>query len=253
LYTLLGNEWYAYDKFTYIGNKNVFFSNNVSKLELTYSQLNVWLNHILLPELDRREQERVMRVLPPSISFNINDISEAVWILECEETFKQGTAFMLESYGLITCEHVLGTNTHAFQANNHNKKYPVRVVAKHEVIDIAILEIDAPSTVFLKKGSTENLKQLDPIAVFGFPNYNWGDTGNILSGHISGFKMVSAIRRILVNTPLIQGNSGSPIINNKNEVIGIAVTGADRMENAQNTENHGVIPIDALDLIIQKK
>lgn len=40
-------------------------------------------------------------------------------------------------------------------------------------------------------------------------------------------------------------------MNGNNQVIGIAVTGAERMDKAQDTENHGIVPIDALNYIRQ--
>ena len=45
---------------------------------------------------------------------------------------------------------------------------------------------------------------------------------------------------------IIRGNSGGPALNIHNRVIGIAVTGADRRETASETEDHGVIPIEAI-------
>lgn len=54
---------------------------------------------------------------------------------------------------------------------------------------------------------------------------------------------------ILTDAPLIAGNSGGPVLDSHNQLIGVVVTGADRLENAQKTEKHGVIPIDALNYL----
>ena len=66
---------------------------------------------------------------------------------------------------------------------------------------------------------------------------------------ISGFRSYSGLRHILVNSPLIAGNSGGPAFDKNSKVIGIAVTGADKMSTAHETEKHGLIPIEALNYI----
>jgi len=82
-----------------------------------------------------------------------------------------------------------------------------------------------------------------------FSSYRKGDSGILSPGLIIDYRMVSGIRRLLVNTPIITGNSGGPVLNSKSEVIGIAVTGSDRIEDAGETENHGVVPIDTLSFL----
>ena len=50
----------------------------------------------------------------------------------------------------------------------------------------------------------------------------------------------------MVDGKIVSGNSGGTVLNNSMKVVGIAVTGTDRMENADETHHHGVIPITAL-------
>jgi hypothetical protein len=57
--------------------------------------------------------------LPPELDYNA--ISAALWVLECETSCKQGTAFALEDVGLVSCEHVLGPDTRAFKARLHRR------------------------------------------------------------------------------------------------------------------------------------
>jgi S1-C subfamily serine protease len=97
--------------------------------------------------------------------------------------------------------------------------------------------------------TADDLRQMAHLAICGYPNYRLGDTGTIVPGLVVGFRTVSGIRRILTNAPIVAGASGAPVLNASGMVIGVAVTGADRMENAQDTEDHSIIPIDALNLV----
>lgn len=248
LYQNLGAMWYSHDIFTYIGESNL------DSFEKRWNSIKPilwnWADKILVPTLYELERKKLNIILPKPIEIDISKIADSLWILECEDTSKQGTAFTLDEMHIITCEHVLGDNTKAFKADNHTKTYDIEILKRHKVIDLAIIKVkDYDCKTTLTKGTTENLKQMDRLVVAGFPNYRFGDTGSITSGNLAGFRMVSGIRRILVSMPLIAGNSGGPVLNSDLQVIGVAATGADRMENAPNTEHHGVIPIEALDLI----
>ena len=66
-----------------------------------------------------------------------------------------------------------------------------------------------------------------------------------------GFRPTHGVRRLLVNAAIVSGNSGGPVLSTNNKVVGIAVTGADCTENVGSTENHGVIPIDALAYLLK--
>lgn len=185
--------------------------------------------------------------LPPELDYNA--ISSALWVLECETSCKQGTAFALEDVGLVTCEHVLGPDTRAFKSAAPSQKFAVTVVARHQAIDLAIIKIDGEMDASIHRGDDSVLEIGDEITIAGLPNYRQGDSGTMIPGEVAGFRPVSGIRRILVSAPIVAGGSGGPAVNSTGEVIGVAVTGADRMETVGQTENHGVIPIAALDHI----
>jgi S1-C subfamily serine protease len=173
-------------------------------------------------------------------------IFASLWILESPESHKQGTAFFLKDVGLITCAHVVEADTYAFQHGDTLRTYPVTVVAKNDVVDLAILRIGREVRHSLGGDSLSEILQRDRITLVGFPNYQNGDSPHLTEGHVSGFRMKSGIRRLRIDTPIIAGLSGGPVLK-AGKVIGVAVTGADRMEEAHRTEDHGVIPISALD------
>lgn len=246
LYNILGEEWFSFGSFTYVGP----FSKTAACWSDIEEHIRQWLNHLVIPEILNRNQIRVLRAIPNPPEFNLNSIIKSLWILECDETCKQGTAFQLSGVGVITCDHVLGKATKAFRADNPSKKYEVEIIKRNNTIDLAILRIKEIEDDRLEFGSADNLKQMDHVAISGFPNYRLGDSGVIIPGLVIGYRMVSGIRRILTNAPIVAGNSGGPVLDSKNNVIGVAVTGSDRMEEAQKTENHGIIPIDAIKFLV---
>jgi len=173
-----------------------------------------------------------------------------VFILECEESCLQGSAFFLNNVGLVTCAHVLGPQTRVFAEYNHDEKYPVHITYRDNNIDLAVLQSEIPVYKRFVRGASGRIKTGDPVLLLGFPNYTFGQTVQLFGGHICGFKPYHGVRRIQVDAHIVKGNSGGPVLNEEDEVIGIAVTGADSLNSADSCES-GVIPIDAIDHLIR--
>ena len=219
-----------------------------------------WLNNTVLPPILENNKRRVLDAIPAPPQFEIDNIFKNIFVLDDEsdnldDLGKQGTCFYLQDVGFVTCEHVLTPNMQCFNPQKIDKRYDIEVVAKNADIDLAILRIDDLVSDLnlngLIKGTADNISQMDHIAVVGFPNYSLGDTGILSPGLVIGFRPRHGIRRLLINASIVSGNSGGPVIDSENRVIGVAVTGSDCTENADTTENHGVIPIDALQFLIK--
>jgi Trypsin-like peptidase domain len=238
----LPSSYFSFMRFSYVGP---YVEEKMSLLHLEV-HLRGWIENMLAPEVLRRNKARVLRAIPPPPQINIEKISRALWILECEESAIQGTGFMLGGVGLVTCQHVVGSQTRAFRASAFQDKRRVSVSASEPAIDLALLDLEGEHDGELERESADGLKQMDHVIVCGYPNYRFGDTGTMVPGLVVGFRMMSGIRRILTNAPIVGGASGSPVVNASGRVIGVAATGADRMEAAQDTEHHSIIPIDAL-------
>lgn len=180
----------------------------------------------------------------------LEEIYSALWVIECEgagDELRQGTGFMLEDFGIVTCQHVLLEKICVFQYHDLKKKYVATIVAENTNLDVAILKIGIEKPASLKRGDETGLKHRDLLTVAGFPNYNIGDTPSIIDARIRSFRMRSTLKWVLLNAPIISGNSGGPVLNSDNHVMGIAATGGDSIETAHLTEHNGVIPISALD------
>jgi hypothetical protein len=246
LHELLGANWFSFDTFTYVGP----FKRPHASWPDASQHLIDWLNHLVVPTVLDLNRVRVLRAIPQPPQFNADAVRSACWVLECEASSRQGTAFALKDVGLVTCEHVLGPNTVAFRPDSPSTKFNVEVLSKNSTIDLAVLRIPASIEHALKRGTADRTRDMDHLAVCGFPNYRIGDTGVLAPGLVTGFRTVSSIRRILTNAHIVAGMSGGPVLGSDNVVIGVAVTGADSMERVQETENHGVVPIDAISYLI---
>jgi len=185
-------------------------------------------------------------------------ISEAVWILEyCYNDSdgklhcKQSTAFNLKGLGLVTCAHAVDDKAYVFKPSNPSAKYPVKVVRSDMDIDLSVLSIEKRVEYELVRGDPHEVEIGTSIKVLGFPNYTPGKTIQLFNGKVTGKKPYKTIQRINVDAIIAAGNSGGPVFNEKDEVIGVAVSGSEAIEEALKNENT-VIPIDALDRLIAK-
>ncbi len=173
-------------------------------------------------------------------------ITDALWVLECDETSTQGTAFFLKNVGLVTCEHVVHKPTVAFKASDPLARFDVRVRYLNPDVDLAICEIDCKDLPTLNVSIGRPPNQGDQVILAGFPNFKAGNTPHISSGQIVSFGMWSGIRRLNISQTIISGTSGGPVLNSDGAVIGVAVTGTDRPDLPAQTIDFGVIPIEAL-------
>jgi len=181
----------------------------------------------------------------------IEEISAALWILEFEDPldvnkYSQGTGFMLQDVGLVTCQHVLRPGTVAFHIKNPTEKFPISIVAEDKNCDLAVLKINAKDCYNLSIGDMVLPEYHDKVTLAGFPNYNPGHNPYITPAQVVGFRKIFGIDMILINSSIVHGNSGGPLLNSKYQVIGVAASGVERMDMADRPDYNGVIPISNL-------
>jgi RNA-directed DNA polymerase len=176
----------------------------------------------------------------------LKDIAgSALWVIGCEETGLQGSAFYMKDLGLVTCAHVLGPQSRAYNPST-NEAADFKIVALDRLVDLAVLELKgtrAENRAF-EMADVSRLSRLDKVFVLGFPRYEDGATFAVRPGVVSGFKDYHKDRRILVNAEIEAGMSGGPVLDSSLKVIGIAKTGADTAGGLGDGYEHGAIPID---------
>ena len=190
-----------------------------------------------------------------SKTYNPAAIADGVFVILSDAAIRQGSAFALDGVGLITCAHVVTDGSgaayrdlYALRSGSDTRRVPVRVVTAHSVVDLAILEAPELPGRSLARSSAA-VRQLDQVLLAGYPQHNLGDTLSVRPAVVAGFRQWHGVRRVLVNAGIVAGMSGGPVLDAQSGVIGVAVTGADSDGQVDATENHGFVPIDAIDLL----
>ena len=116
---------------------------------------------------------------------------------------------------------------------------------KDDDVDLAILKVPGAEEHVLFTGNAGSLNRGDKITLTGFPNYRIGDSVMMFPGYIAGHRQVSGIRHMIISEKIVKGNSGGPVLDSDNKVVGVAVKGAEDMVSA-------VIPIGALNHLIEQ-
>ncbi len=143
------------------------------------------------------------------------------------------SGFIVSSDGYtITSNHVISDQEANYTAIlDPTKRYPVKVISRDPLNDVAVLKIEGSNFPFLKLGNSSKVDLGEQVVAIGNPLGEFYDT--ISAGIVSGLSRLissqnSAIEKTTRLKGLIQtdaainpGNSGGPLINMKNEVIGI--------------------------------
>ncbi|MFC1579556.1 S1C family serine protease [Thermodesulfobacteriota bacterium] len=135
----------------------------------------------------------------------------------------QGTGFFIDEGGyLITNFHVLRGATEAVVKCYDGQIYPIEmVISEDEEADLIEVWVDIPEgSVNWAQVTDEKPKIAERVIVIGSP---LGFDQTVSDGIVSGFHVPrSELELIQISAPISPGSSGSPVVNMKGEVIGVA-------------------------------
>jgi Sulfatase-modifying factor enzyme 1/Trypsin-like peptidase domain len=139
-----------------------------------------------------------------------------------------GTGFFVSSDGLLlTNYHVIAGSSSIIAKTPTGAVYFLKnIVVTSESPDIAELQFFAKDVPYLNLGSSVNTLEGERILVIGNPE---GLEGTVSEGIISAFRENRSL--IQITAPLSHGSSGSPVIDESGNVIGIATQGYTDGEN----------------------
>jgi serine protease Do len=152
----------------------------------------------------------------------IQQYKKAIVVITADD--RKGTGFNIDGQGLIiTNEHVVGDAKFASISFDEGGIYRAEVIVTDASIDIAILRVNSEDNRTFPTLELNQDQQWDtgiPIYVIGNPLFFnrivnegtvWGQTS------LEGWELPV----MTIQAPIYKGNSGSPIINRKGEVIAV--------------------------------
>ena len=170
---------------------------------------------------------------------------DGIWVIENNK--HQGTGFFLQGVGFVTCDHVvLGQRSRAYHPRRPLHSLPLTYVKGDKNIDLAVCRIDWTGAYEFSTNRAGIPGAGTNVTVAGFPDFNPGASISIETGVVTGFRYHMAFPRITVSCQIITGMSGSPVIDWKHRVVGVAATGAPKRSAATRERMYGVIPIGLL-------
>jgi len=185
---------------------------------------------------------------------------KSIFALGGQEAGVQGTAFVLrhgsERY-LVASFHVVSKLEKPFVQNDSGDVLTnLKVLASDRRNDVVILDANPMSREVTGLRASKSYATSQKVFLMGFPNMSWKESHlNFASGVISdasyhapvlmGFGDIAYIQ---ATTPVNLGHSGSPLLNQKAEVLGVIAWRYDPGTQIQGG-NYAVPICHALDLI----
>ena len=195
----------------------------------------------LLPEL-------VRRIKPSAVAIETFDARGV--------QLSRGSGFFIDVDRVVTNRHVI-ENAYRAEVHSYNGYvYPVKgVVAVDAEGDIAVLRVEAPAgqvrPLSLERTSPQ---EGESVVVIGNP---FGLEGSVTNGIVSAVRDIPTFGRIIqITAPISPGSSGSPVVNMRGQVIGVAtlqITGGQSINFAIPSERisqlQGVALLSLSDLV----
>jgi len=157
-----------------------------------------------------------------------------------------GTGFIVAADGLIaTNRHVIGDARPIRVRLADGREFPVTAVhATDRLMDLALIRIDAQHLPALELGISGGLKQGQQVVAIGNP---LGLKHSVVSGVVSGRRVLGGKPLIQLAIPIEPGNSGGPLLDRYGRVEGIITL------KSRVTRNLGfAVEIDALKPLLKK-
>src|SRR6202171_3762511 len=165
------------------------------------------------------------------------------------EKLTRGSVFFIDKDRVVTNRHVIEGAYRAEVHLNSGNSFPVKnVIAVDAEGDVALLKVDAPANLVHPLSLDRTSPQEgESVVVIGNP---FGLEGSVTNGIVSAVRDIPGFGRIIqITAPISPGSSGSPVVNMKGQVIGVAtlqITGGQSVNFAIPSERISQLQSGAL-------
>jgi len=158
--------------------------------------------------------ELVRRIKPSAVAIETFDAKGA--------TISRGSGFFISNNKIITNRHVIEKSNRVEVHLMNGKKFTARgVLAIDGEGDLALLQVDIPQNLAVALPIEKIAPQEgESIVVVGNP---FGLEGSVSNGIVSAVRTIPGYGKIIqITAPISPGSSGSPVVNMRGQVIGVA-------------------------------
>ena len=183
------------------------------------------------------------------------DAADAVWVVETEGTeedldgSRQGSAFLVEDVGFVTCYHVVEDvqRIWLFRPESPSSRFAAVVKRSDSHRDIALMSAsEVPPSASLVLGEESSGQPGDMVQIPGYPDYAPGAEVSSLQARITELRRELGVQKMRFEAAILAGRSGAPVVDGSGVVIGIAERGAPDVERGEETARHNAIHIREL-------
>lgn len=163
----------------------------------------------------------------------------------------KGTGFLFAPGGyVLTNHHVVEGDRAVFVRFDEGGSYEAEVVASEAALDMAVLRIKAPDAAVEERQTLTLLREAawrsgETVRIIGNPLFF---TGIANQGQIVGELRVEGLAHpaMAIEAPIYKGNSGSPVINERGEVIAVVFATSEISEAGERKPVGLAVPISAM-------
>lgn len=158
--------------------------------------------------------ELVRRIKPSAVSIETFD--------SAGKTISRGSGFFVAADRIVTNRHVIERSSRVEVHLSNGRKYTaLGILAVDGEGDLALIQVSIPAEFSVPLPIVDSApEEGESIVVIGNP---FGLEGSVSNGIVSAVREIPGYGKIIqITAPISPGSSGSPVVNMRGEVIGVA-------------------------------